>query len=680
LLEPHRFILIGSAMIALARVSPAVASNDLPPPPSWTARELGIDSGLLRATGRDPNSAEVVFSREFVFDAASWVRLTLDGSMLPGRPGSGREAWLFMTTPQGDVQAFNAEHLRQWSGSSAYFNGGRVRVDLVMYPGDQAARLVIPSVMLGDARPTVPPERTICGTTDDRTLSSDPRVARIMPVGCTAWMINDANRMFLTAGHCGTSAASVIQFNVPLSNDAGTPIFPPPQDQYAVDPLSIQWAQTALGDDWGYFGVYPNPNTGLTPAQAQGQFFTLATAAPAPTAGAQARVTGFGTVAAPVPLSWNYAQKTGVGPYTSLSGNAVSYAMDTTGGNSGSPVILESTGQAIGIHTSGGCNATNGANSGTAVQSPKLRSALAVPKGVCSTGASGTPSGPLFGIGDAANNLGTFHRATGLFSRLSAPASAPVALAYRSQDDRFYAIDASQRLVIIDPATGVGVTGPTISATGAPITDLAHDSRADRFVGVANATGQFVTINPANGSATAFGAPVGGNIVGIAILTATGQTFALDASPVNLGGPRLWTVNRLTGAITLIGPLGAGLSTVAGLAWNDDQQSLITIDTVANQLVRINASNGAATVIGPTNAIWPASKGGIAYRRIERVCFGDLNLDRACNLVDLSLLLSQYGRNVTPGLSGDLNADGVVGTKDVTAILAAFGCQQTEQP
>jgi hypothetical protein len=46
--------------------------------------------------------------------------------------------------------------------------------------------------------------------------------------------------------------------------------------------------------------------------------------------------------------------------------NALAYTADTTGGNSGSPVILEATGQVIGVHTHGGCTSTSGSNKGTA--------------------------------------------------------------------------------------------------------------------------------------------------------------------------------------------------------------------------------------------------------------------------------------------------------------------------
>lgn len=44
----------------------------------------------------------------------------------------------------------------------------------------------------------------------------------------------------------------------------------------------------------------------------------------------------------------------------------------TQGGNSGSPVIHEETGHAIGIHTHGGCSATGGSNTGTRIDVPAL--------------------------------------------------------------------------------------------------------------------------------------------------------------------------------------------------------------------------------------------------------------------------------------------------------------------
>ena len=57
------------------------------------------------------------------------------------------------------------------------------------------------------------------------------------------------------------------------------------------------------------------------------------------------RVTGYGVTSAPVSPTWTQVQKTHTGarvtPVQGATATAVAYTTDTTGGNSGSPVILE---------------------------------------------------------------------------------------------------------------------------------------------------------------------------------------------------------------------------------------------------------------------------------------------------------------------------------------------------
>ncbi|HIE70872.1 MAG TPA: hypothetical protein EYP98_12270, partial [Planctomycetes bacterium] len=77
---------------------------------------------------------------------------------------------------------------------------------------------------------------------------------------------------------------------------------------------------------------------------------------------------------------------------------------DITGGNSGSPVILEGTNNAIGIHTNAGCNSIGG-NQGCANTNADLQTALANPLGVCAVpcGGGGSPLTTTF----ADNNSGS---------------------------------------------------------------------------------------------------------------------------------------------------------------------------------------------------------------------------------------------------------------------------------
>ena len=76
-------------------------------------------------------------------------------------------------------------------------------------------------------------------------------------------------------------------------------------------------------------------------------------------------------------------QQTHSEAYAGVDGTRVFYTVDTRGGNSGSAVLDESTGMVIGIHTHGGCGASSGSNSGTAINHPSLQQALAAPQGVC---------------------------------------------------------------------------------------------------------------------------------------------------------------------------------------------------------------------------------------------------------------------------------------------------------
>src|SRR5690606_24711131 len=253
-------------------------------------------------------------------------------------------------------------HIREWRNTSAYFNGDAVLVELLAFPGTGDSVVRMSEVTAG--LPPVEPD-SICGPTDDRLPSEDPRAARLLPIGCSGWIINDCNHCFLTAGHC-TSPMDTVQFNVPLSTSTGGLRHPGPEDQYSVDPASMQSnGGLGVGNDWGYFGVHPNSTTGLTPYEKQGQSFEIVAVAPPVGSPAQPiRITGFGTTGTGVPREWNQAQKTHVGPYFAKTGTQLQYQTDTTGGNSGSPVIDDSTGMAIGIHTHGGCSTTSG-NSGT---------------------------------------------------------------------------------------------------------------------------------------------------------------------------------------------------------------------------------------------------------------------------------------------------------------------------
>eukprot|EP00002_Diphylleia_rotans_P024882 TRINITY_DN490_c0_g4_i1.p1 TRINITY_DN490_c0_g4~~TRINITY_DN490_c0_g4_i1.p1 ORF type:complete len:390 (-),score=60.73 TRINITY_DN490_c0_g4_i1:40-1209(-) len=345
---------------------------------------LTVDSGVL---AHRPNSLKgVLFSSVVQSNEASWIRLKFDATTkLGGVLGKDAAYLRIVSLLDGAEQYLNAESLEQWSYSSAYFNGDSVRVELVSYANDDNSRVTVSGLWAGlAANQTI---SSICNSQDQRTLSYDNRNARYISTGgCSGWLINDAKKCFLTAGHCGTDSngSGVIQFNVPLSSSTGAIVNPPPQDQFAVDRASVQRVNGGVGNDWQYMGTFPNSNTGRTAYQHVGSIaHRLATAAPSPS-GQKLRITGYGVTESDLPKTWNQVQKTHSGAYSSASGTSISHRVDTTGGNSGSAIEDLSTGLAIGIHTHGGCNRSGtGANAGTNMNNSGLQSALRAPKGVC---------------------------------------------------------------------------------------------------------------------------------------------------------------------------------------------------------------------------------------------------------------------------------------------------------
>ena len=322
--------------------------------------------------------AEVVISFPVIVEGAPWMRLSFSEIDLSGELFAGTGSLLRITSLRdGAVQELNALHVSQWQQTSAYFNGDMVLVEVLAQPGTGLNRVVLDSVTAGE----IPSEDTQCGPNDDRVLSSDPRAARIMPITCSGWMIDDCSSCFLTAGHCDGNMQTV-QFNVPLSTSGGALVSPSPDDQYAVDATSVQSnGGQGTGNDWAYFGVFPNSNTGLTPFEAQGARYTVDVPPPF-NPSENIRITGYGADGSP--QENNHVQQTHVGPWATSTGSLLQYVTDTEGGNSGSPVIHEESGVAIGIHTHGGCDPDGtGQNSGTSLSHTGLQAALADPQGVC---------------------------------------------------------------------------------------------------------------------------------------------------------------------------------------------------------------------------------------------------------------------------------------------------------
>ncbi len=333
-----------------------------------------------------------IFRQVIRIPGAVWLRLNF------GESDFGRQGTLFITSAaDGGVQTLDSRTLVQWENSSAIFNGDEVQIELHGSSIDEGVFFTIDSLVVGDPQDDPDPE-SLCAA-DDRVASTDGRTGRLFFGGCTSWMISSGR--FLTAGHCVDfdpdqggpllpdgilDLSGVVEFNVPASLPNGTTVAANPVDQYPINTSSVVWRfdgeGQGLGKDWAVFTVGPNSNTGLTPFQAQGGFFRTTNGNP--TAGNTIRVTGMGLDNTPPGSTGNrnaqnFTNQTSTGGYVSenVSGSDIwhRYAVDTTGGSSGSPVMWGSF--TVGIHTNAGCAANGtGANSGTSFEVNALETAI----------------------------------------------------------------------------------------------------------------------------------------------------------------------------------------------------------------------------------------------------------------------------------------------------------------
>ncbi len=440
---------------------------------------MPIDSGLVQNKNQAGlgQAANIVYSNDVRVFGAPWLRLKFDEAVLSGMLETGEGSYLIITSVRdGGKQRLDAKSIKEWSYTSAYFNGDAVHIDLYAFPGTGVNRIKMSEVTGGEF--AVGAADTICGNIDDRTLASFPGEARIMSMGCTGWMIDNGNfaNRFLTAGHCfiPAPASAVVQFNVPLSTAGGSLVNPPPEHQYAVDMTSVQATQTVIGNDFAQFFTFANSNTGLHARQAQGGAAYTIGSAPA-VAGQTLRVSGYGTcnpndptVGGGQPLTHTQVQTTHTGAYTLRSGTRLEYTVDTTGGNSGSPIQngTSPSAVAIGIHTNAGCTTAGGANSGTAIQNAGLQAAIASPTGTGAPYVASTCAETIF----ASNNGGSAGGA--VYFDVSVAGTNDLEITHLWQNVAFVGTSFDVA-VYVTPGTSVGkegsIAGWTQVATGSGV-------------------------------------------------------------------------------------------------------------------------------------------------------------------------------------------------------------------
>ena len=281
----------------------------------------------------------------------------------------------------GAHQTLDDVSIRQWGNGTAFFNGETVTIELYVDARDSDVFFEITETQLSPLVPSYTSDHTMrvmsddCPSSDlhkyvlesncqdDRNLSTHPAAGRtlndwsgVIVPNCTAWVTSSG--ALVSAGHCRYNSGVLrmvgVEFNSPVSTPDGVPQHPHPDHQYAVDQSSVidSGPYSVSGNDWMVFKVHPNSNTGLLPAQAQESFYRISRNI---TLHENDLVTVIGHGVTEQLNELYKAQKDRTKPFISKSSVFPTFRVLTTvsGGDSGGPIIDESSGLVIGITTHG---------------------------------------------------------------------------------------------------------------------------------------------------------------------------------------------------------------------------------------------------------------------------------------------------------------------------------------
>lgn len=195
-------------------------------------------------------------------------------------------------------------------------------------------------------------------------------------------------------------------------------------------------------------------------------------------------------------------------------------------------------------------------------------------------------------------------------------------------DDTLYTVDIST-----GNATSVGPLGVDVNDPGMAFCP------DDGIMYLVSEEGDLYSLNLTNGAGTLIGSggPYGPTALAC---TATGTLYAVSDAD-----DQLYTVDRTTGAATVVGPLGVDISD-AGLGLNGGTLLLVTDDLPTN-LYQVNIGTGAATVLAVLDA-------------------GELSLE------SMAVDEEAAGGPITPTSIPTLSTWGMIFMSSLLALLALF--------
>ncbi len=230
----------------------------------------------------------------------------------------------------------------------------------------------------------------------------------------------------------------------------------------------------------------------------------------------------------------------------------------------------------------------------------------------------------------------------------------------------------------LNTTNGVVTPGPTITdASGTlaaqTVTGLSYDPQTQKFYLSANggaAGNSLYTLNVQTGVAThvanVSGLVAGGIIIDIAI-DLGGQMYGHE-----IAADQLVKIDKSNGVAQVIGSTGQLANFAQGMDFDYDTNTLYaTVYTGGGTGVyaKFNLNTGLAEVIASTTA-WNAEMEMAINSPVPSTpCPGDLNGDTVVDQSDLGILLAAYGVNG----NGDLDGDGDTDQSDLGILLSHYG-------
>ncbi|MCH2132862.1 MAG: hypothetical protein MK116_03835 [Phycisphaerales bacterium] len=329
---------MGSSSVASAEITDDLHGDLVANSLDWPVGEVTPFNLRTDSFDNPGGGSQVVYDDVITFPGMSWMRLYF------GPVELGRGSYIRVTSLRdGEQQRLDAQALAMWSNTSAYFNGDALRVELVAGPFSTDNVLDLEFVAAEPVHQNRGDNCGICGS-DSRTPTSNDNFARLMPVGCSATIYNEAS-CFVTAGHCLTNA-TVLHFNVPDSSSNCSTNQPPVADQFPV--TSSDGVDAGVGADYGAMTSGTN-SEGQTAYERYGTFIPLASSVPN---SGNIVITGYGV---DDQCTRSQTLQTDSGSISSVDSNSISYEVDVTYGNSGSSIVYNNTIIGVVTHCSYGC-------------------------------------------------------------------------------------------------------------------------------------------------------------------------------------------------------------------------------------------------------------------------------------------------------------------------------------